>query len=190
VEILLGLWADVARDLALVGSAGRSVHDTVLLDELSAISAAIPPGVGRRRSWPAAAIGGAAGRERLARARARCARPLLAVAQRGCLTAVRCSRARSARLDATVRGRVQGVGFRYFVLREAMDLGLDGWVANTRDGSVRCVAEGSAGSPRRPARAAPRRSARAIVDRVSEMWMPATGTLGPFEVRSGDHRGD
>ena len=45
VEILLGLWADVARDLALVGSGGaRSVHDTVLLDELSAISAAIPPG--------------------------------------------------------------------------------------------------------------------------------------------------
>ena len=45
VEILLGLWADVARDLVLVGSGGaRSVHDTVLLDELSAISAAIPPG--------------------------------------------------------------------------------------------------------------------------------------------------
>jgi len=45
VEILLGLWAEVARDLALVGSGGtRSVHDTVLLDELIAISAAIPPG--------------------------------------------------------------------------------------------------------------------------------------------------
>jgi DNA polymerase III delta' subunit len=45
VEILLGLWADVARDLALVGSGGaRSVHDTVLLEELTAISATIPPG--------------------------------------------------------------------------------------------------------------------------------------------------
>ena len=45
VEILLGLWADVARDLALVGTGGaRSVHDTVLLDELTAISAAIPAG--------------------------------------------------------------------------------------------------------------------------------------------------
>jgi len=30
----------------------------------------------------------------------------------------------------------------------------------------------------------------AIVDHVSELWMPATGTLGPFEVRSGDHTGD
>jgi len=45
VEILLGLWADVARDLVLVGTGGaRSVHDTVLLDELAAISAAIPTG--------------------------------------------------------------------------------------------------------------------------------------------------
>jgi DNA polymerase III subunit delta' len=45
VEILLGLWADVARDLVLVGAGGaRSVHDTVLLDELAAISAAIPAG--------------------------------------------------------------------------------------------------------------------------------------------------
>ena len=45
VEILLGLWGDVARDLALVGSGGaRSVRDTVLLEELTATSAVIPPG--------------------------------------------------------------------------------------------------------------------------------------------------
>src|SRR5439155_20058522 len=46
------------------------------------------------------------------------------------------------RLEATVRGRVQGVGFRYFVVREAMELGLVGWVANAADGSVVLVAEG------------------------------------------------
>ena len=45
VEILLGLWGDVARDLALVGSGGaRSVRDTVLLEELTATSAVISPG--------------------------------------------------------------------------------------------------------------------------------------------------
>ena len=47
------------------------------------------------------------------------------------------------RLEAVVRGRVQGVGFRYYVVREARRLGLGGWVANDRDGSVRAVAEGS-----------------------------------------------
>jgi hypothetical protein len=45
VEIILGLWAGVARDLVLVGEGGgRSVHDTVLLEELAAIAAAIAPG--------------------------------------------------------------------------------------------------------------------------------------------------
>jgi acylphosphatase len=97
---------------------------------------------------------------------------------------------RPVRLDATVIGRVQGVGFRYFALREGMDLGLDGWVANAADGSVRCVAEG----PRERLESLLDRlregPAAAIVDRVSEAWMPATGSLGPFSVRSGAHRGD
>ena len=43
-----------------------------------------------------------------------------------------------------VRGRVQGVGFRYFVQREAVRLGLTGWVRNLDDGSVETHAQGSA----------------------------------------------
>ena len=44
VEVLLGLWTDVARDLVLIGHGGvRSVHDTVLLDELAAVAATIDP---------------------------------------------------------------------------------------------------------------------------------------------------
>ena len=38
-----------------------------------------------------------------------------------------------------VRGRVQGVGFRWFVLNQAQSLGIRGWVANTPDGSVEVV---------------------------------------------------
>jgi acylphosphatase len=42
-----------------------------------------------------------------------------------------------------VRGRVQGVGFRWFVEREAHRLGLAGWVRNNADGSVEVLAQGS-----------------------------------------------
>ncbi|MCP4573088.1 MAG: acylphosphatase [bacterium] len=46
------------------------------------------------------------------------------------------------RLEVVVRGRVQGVAFRWYTQREARRLGLTGWVRNRPDGSVRLVAEG------------------------------------------------
>ena len=95
-----------------------------------------------------------------------------------------------ARLEASVRGRVQGVGFRYFVLREAMYLGLTGLVANERDGGVRVLAEG----PRVDLlelldrlREGPPAS---IVERVVERWEPARGAGSTFRIESGEHRGD
>jgi acylphosphatase len=48
-------------------------------------------------------------------------------------------------LHFLIRGRVQGVGFRWFVHREASELDLRGWVRNTEDGDVEVVASGTPG---------------------------------------------
>jgi len=45
----------------------------------------------------------------------------------------------------TVHGRVQGVGFRYFVYRHAVNLGIRGLVRNRMDGSVEVLAVGQSG---------------------------------------------
>lgn len=41
-----------------------------------------------------------------------------------------------------VRGRVQGVGFRYAMVRVARDAGVEGWVRNRRDGTVEAHVQG------------------------------------------------
>ncbi|MBI2776844.1 MAG: acylphosphatase [Chloroflexi bacterium] len=98
--------------------------------------------------------------------------------------------AASARLEAVVRGHVQGVGYRYFVIRTAMGLGLRGWVANLPDGAVRCVAEG----PRPVLEAFLDRlrdgPASAVVERVLVAWLAPTGEFASFSIRSGGHPGD
>jgi acylphosphatase len=94
------------------------------------------------------------------------------------------------RLDARISGRVHGVGFRYFVLREATALELAGWVANDADGSVHCVAEGTRERLEALLELLRDGPPASIVDAVSVAWMPATGSFGSFGVRSGDHRGD
>ena len=83
-----------------------------------------------------------------------------------------------------VKGRVQGVGFRWYVHREAAAIGLRGWVRNTEDGDVEVVA---AGSPEDLAtlRDALRKGSRGSrVDAVIEHELDeseASG-LGPFQI--------
>ena len=85
-----------------------------------------------------------------------------------------------------VRGRVQGVGFRYFVLDLAIGLGLVGWVANDPDGSVRCVAEGRRADLETLLTALSVGPLGGRVDDVEATWGPARGSLERFfTVRSG-----
>jgi acylphosphatase len=98
--------------------------------------------------------------------------------------------ATAGRLEAVVRGRVQGVGYRYFVLRQALGLELVGWVANEADGSVRCVFEGSPAALEAMETVLRDGPTGAIVDAVHIVRMAATGSFARFEVRSGGHSGD
>ena len=98
--------------------------------------------------------------------------------------------AAEGRLEAVVRGRVQGVGFRYWVVRRATGLGLTGWVANELDGSVRCVAEGEGGSLDELEDFLRNGPTGAVVEEVQAVRMPATGAFAAFEIRSAGHRGD
>ncbi len=50
----------------------------------------------------------------------------------------------NVRFFARAEGRVQGVGFRFFVQQNALELGLCGWVRNMEDGSVTMEVQGQA----------------------------------------------
>ena len=83
-----------------------------------------------------------------------------------------------------VQGRVQGVGFRWFIQREATELGLRGWVRNTEDGDLEVVAAGEEADldELRPSlRKGPRGSR---VDRVIEHTLDEkeAESLGPFAI--------
>lgn len=94
------------------------------------------------------------------------------------------------RYEATVHGRVQGVGFRWFVRSVAARLNLVGWVANEPSGSVRIVAEGDAANLTELAKALGQGPSGAHVERVDAEISAAKGTFRAFEIRSGGHSGD
>jgi len=81
-----------------------------------------------------------------------------------------------------VRGRVQGVGFRWFVEREAHTLGIAGWVRNNPDSSVEVLAMGTTqqlAGLRTQLRQGPR---AARVDNVEEFDAQAVPGLTKFRI--------
>jgi len=94
------------------------------------------------------------------------------------------------RLEATVVGVVQGVGFRVFVLDRARALGLTGRVSNTARGAVECIAEGDRLALEQLLEDLRRGPAAALVEDVRAGWLPATGTFTGFAIGSARHAGD
>ncbi|RLC66866.1 MAG: acylphosphatase [Chloroflexi bacterium] len=87
-----------------------------------------------------------------------------------------------ARLHAVVHGLVQGVNFRYYTIRTAQRLGLTGWVANRRDGTVETVAEGPRQALEELLTFLHRGSPAARVQKVDARWETPSGEFERFRV--------
>lgn len=90
------------------------------------------------------------------------------------------------RLHAIVEGRVQGVGFRYFVLEMAQLFGLTGWVRNRWDETVEVAAEGDREVLEKLLAALQRGPRSAYVSGVKVDWEAATGEFTDFRVAATD----
>lgn len=87
------------------------------------------------------------------------------------------------RLHVRLEGRVQGVGFRFFVQRTANELGLTGWVRNRWDGSVEVLAEGPRPALERLLGALRRGPRGALVTNSRVSWEEPSGEFAYFSVR-------
>jgi acylphosphatase len=83
-----------------------------------------------------------------------------------------------------IKGRVQGVGFRWFVHREAAPLNLRGWVRNTEDGHVEVVAAGTEKDLAELTKAMHKGSRGSRVDAVLVQQLAESEAegLGPFHI--------
>lgn len=89
------------------------------------------------------------------------------------------------RIHVVVRGRVQGVGFRWYVREKATALGLAGWVKNRADGAVEVAAEGDADAVRRLREhlaRGPTNASVSAVDEVSDPEVHSTSLQRPFSI--------
>lgn len=87
------------------------------------------------------------------------------------------------RLTAWVRGRVQGVGFRWWTRARALELGLAGWAANLVDGRVEIVAEGPRESCDKLLAMLRAGDTPGQVEGVVERWSDAKGSMAGFVER-------
>ena len=86
-------------------------------------------------------------------------------------------------VEILVDGDVQGVGYRNFVQRKALQLGLHGYVMNLKNGRVRVRVEGPRETIEEFARDLEKGPPLARVEKVSVTWLPPTGRFASFGIR-------
>ena len=88
------------------------------------------------------------------------------------------------RVSVSVKGKVQGVGFRYFAMQAGRRLGLTGWVRNLPDGRVEAEAQGDERSLKRFVTELEKGPPGAIVDSLKSQPMPDMTGEKDFEWRA------
>ena len=86
------------------------------------------------------------------------------------------------RLEARVKGLVQGVSFRYYTQREAISLNIVGWVRNESNGDVTLAAEGSEEALQKLLSFLHEGPTYARVDLVESEWREASGEFQRFRI--------
>src|SRR5512142_622501 len=99
------------------------------------------------------------------------------------------SESATQRLRITLRGAVQGVGFRPFVYRLATEMALPGWVRNDARGVYLEVEGTREALARFAARLRAEKPAHAEIHEVAEEWLEPAGFAG-FEIRASEGEGE
>ncbi len=82
-----------------------------------------------------------------------------------------------------IRGRVQGVGYRLYTLRQASRLGVTGWVRNREDGSVEAVVQGEPGRVETLMERLRKGPPASRVEEIEVDRLPDSGPLEGFEIK-------
>ena len=82
-----------------------------------------------------------------------------------------------------ITGRVQGVGFRFYMQRKARELGINGWVRNRRDGTVEALVQGDEASVQHILEWCRHGPAASSVTELGTREVDADSALLTFEVR-------
>lgn len=87
------------------------------------------------------------------------------------------------RVHVFIEGRVQGVFYRSWVLRQAQDLRLSGWVRNLEDGRVEAVFEGSKAKVEKMIEKCKEGSSYSSVEHIDVIWEKEMGEFKEFKIR-------